>query len=47
MPLTIVELVLRIVLAAMEGQSPEQKKQMWDWYIEDVKFWRRLLKLDE
>ena len=46
MPLTIIELILRIVLQAMEGQSPEQKQKMWDWYIADVERWRKLLKLD-
>jgi hypothetical protein len=46
MPLTIIELILRIVVEAMEGQTPEQKKIMWDWYITDVERWRRLLKLD-
>jgi hypothetical protein len=46
MPLAIIELVLRIVLAAMEGQTPEQKQKMWDWYITDVERWRKLLKLD-
>ena len=46
MPLAIIELILRIVLEAMEGQTPEQKKQIWDWYIKDVEYWRKLLKLD-
>jgi hypothetical protein len=46
MPLAIIELTLRIVLQAMEGQTPEQKKQLWDWYIKDVEFWRKLLKID-
>lgn len=47
MPLTIIELILKIVLAAMEGQTPEQRKQMWDWHIADVARWRKLLKLDD
>lgn len=46
MPLTVIELVLRLVIAAMEGQTPEQKRQMWDWYIKDVERWRKLLHLD-
>jgi hypothetical protein len=45
-PLRIIELVLEIVLEAMKGQSPEQKKQMWDWYISDLKIWRQWLKID-
>jgi hypothetical protein len=46
-PLALLELALRIVVLAMEGQTPEQKKQMWDWYIADVTRWRKLLKLED
>lgn len=46
MPLVILELVLRIVVLAMEGQSPEQRQRIWDWYLTDVERWRALLKLD-
>ncbi len=45
--MTIIELVLRIVLAAMEGQTPEQRAIMWGWYIKDVEWWRRVLKIDK
>ncbi len=41
------ELLLEIVLEAMTGQTPEQKKTMWDFYIADVKWWRKAFKLDE
>ena len=47
MPVTIIELALRIVLLAMEGQTPEQRAKMWDWYITDVEHWRKFLKLDD
>jgi hypothetical protein len=46
MPLTILELLLKIVLLAMEGQTPAQREKMWEWYIADLSFWRALLKLD-
>ncbi len=46
-PLVILELLLKIVLEAMEGQTPEQKKIIWDWYITDVAWWRKKLKLDD
>lgn len=42
----IVELVLEIVLEAMRGQTPEQKAQMWDWHIENVKAWRKFWGVD-
>lgn len=46
-PLVILELALKIVLLAMEGQTPEQRAKMWDWYVTDVEKFRKLLKLDE
>jgi hypothetical protein len=46
MPLTIIELLLKIVVLAMEGQTPEQRATIWGWYIKDVEAWRKLLKLD-
>ena len=45
--LAVVELLLKIVLTAMEGQTPEQRAQMWAWYIQDVKWWRKQLGLDQ
>lgn len=44
--LRIIELLLEIVLEAMRGQTPEQKAKMWDFYIRDLEWWRRFLKLD-
>ena len=29
----------------VRGQPPEVKKQMWQWYIEDMKRLRKLLKI--
>ncbi len=34
-----------MVTAMIEGQTPEQKQKVWDWFIEDQTFWRGLLKL--
>lgn len=45
--LVIIELLLRIVLAAMEGQTAEQRAKMWDWYIRDVEWWRAKLGLND
>lgn len=42
----IIVLILQIVKLAMEGQSPEQRQKMWDWYVRDVERWRKWLKLD-
>lgn len=45
--MAILELLLKILLTAMEGQSPEQRAKMWEWYIKDVERWRKWLRLDE
>lgn len=45
MPLTIIELALKIVLLAMEGQTPEQRAKMWEWYIRDIENLRKLVGL--
>lgn len=42
-----VEAVCNVVCKAMDGQSPEQKKQMWDWYISDVTAWRKFWGLEK
>jgi hypothetical protein len=31
MPLTILDSLLKIILLAMEGQTPEQRAKMWEW----------------
>jgi len=43
----LIELLLEVALEAMRGQSPEQKQQMWAFYIADLERWRKLFKLDE
>lgn len=44
--LRIIELILEIVLEAMKGQPPEVRKQLWDWYVQDLTWWRKVLKID-
>jgi hypothetical protein len=46
MPLTILELLLKIVLLAMEGQTPAQREKMWDMYLRDLEWWRQRFTLD-
>lgn len=43
-PFVIIELAERIVLLAMEGQTPEQRAKMWGWWIEDVEKFREFIK---
>ena len=42
----LVTQILRVVELAMEGQTPEQRRQLWDWYIADIQWWRKALKID-
>lgn len=49
-PVTAVLLMLTELFKFMsklaDGQTPEQKKIIWDWFIEDQTRWRKFLKLD-
>lgn len=36
----MIQAIAEMVTEIVKGQTPEQKKQMWDWYIEDTKRWR-------
>lgn len=36
-----------MVTAMVQGQSPEQKQKIWDWYIADQERWRKWLHLTE
>jgi hypothetical protein len=40
MPIAIIELILKIVLEAIQGQPPEVKAKLWMMYLEDVEKWR-------
>ena len=42
----VVEALIQLVIKAMDGQSPEVKKQLWDWYVKDVAWWRKALGID-
>lgn len=41
-----VKAIAEMVTAIVEGQPPEVKKQIWEWYIDDQKRWRKLLHMD-
>lgn len=40
---SITELVKTIIVS----QPPDVQKQMWDWYVADVKAWRKLFKIPD
>lgn len=41
--LRVVEETLKLVRAVIEGQPAEVKKQIWEWYIEDMRALRKAL----
>jgi hypothetical protein len=42
MPTAIIELILKIVLSAMDSQPPEVRAEFWRMHLDDVKAWRAL-----
>ncbi len=38
--------LLKFMTVVVEGQTPEQKKILWDLYIQDILWWRHFLKID-
>jgi hypothetical protein len=43
----VISEVTKLVTVIVEGQTPEQKKQIWDWYIADVARWRKAFRIDK
>jgi hypothetical protein len=39
--------LLNVIKLGMEGQSPEQREKMWQWYVTDIERMRTWLKLDK
>jgi len=37
----LVTAIADLIRVAMEGQTPEQKAQMWQWYVNDMTAWRK------
>lgn len=43
----LTEAIVKFLTVIAEGQTPEQKKQLWDWYIEDMKFLRGVFNIKD
>lgn len=39
--------IIRLITVMIVGQPPEVRKQMWEWYVEDMKAWRTLWGLNK
>jgi len=42
----LVTALTNLVATVVESQTPDQKKQIWDWYIQDRENIRKILKID-
>jgi HD-like signal output (HDOD) protein len=43
----LVTALTKFATVIAESQTPEQRQQIWDWYIQDVAWWRKKLRIDE
>ncbi len=43
----VIKAITELTKTVIEGQTPEQRKVMWDWYIQDVTAWRKLIGLEK
>ena len=44
---SVITAITNVVTEIAKGQTAEQRKQLWDWYIADVARLRKLFKLDD
>jgi hypothetical protein len=38
--------LIKLVGILSESQPPEVRKQLWEWYVQDLAWWRKFLKID-
>ncbi len=38
--------IAKMIAVIVDGQTPEQKAQIWQWFVEDQARWRRVFKID-
>lgn len=41
-----VKAVAELLCEMIKGQGPEEKAQMWKWYVEDMERFRKFWKID-
>lgn len=45
--LNLANSILQLVNKIVDSQPPEVQKQMWEWYVEDINWWRKHLGIDK
>jgi hypothetical protein len=38
--------LLKLVNAIIASQPPDVQRQLWEWYVKDIAWWRKALKID-
>jgi hypothetical protein len=38
--------LLKYLTVIAEGQPVEAREKMWGWFIKDIEWWRKVLKID-
>jgi hypothetical protein len=38
--------MLDIIMVVIQSQPPDVQQQMWRWYVQDLAWWRKFLKID-
>ena len=45
--LIVVGVLLWLVNTIIASQPPDVQKQLWEWYVKDIAWWRKALKIDK
>ena len=43
----LITAITNLVAVIADGQTPEQRKQLWDWYISDLARWRKFFNIPD
>lgn len=38
--------MINLVTTMVKSQPPDVQKQLWEWYVKDIGWWRKFLKID-
>lgn len=39
--------MLKLINKIIDTQPPEVQKQLWEWYVQDITWWRKFLHIDK
>lgn len=42
----MVKALAEMITEIVKGQPPAEKAKMWEWFVKDVEFWRKLFRVD-